>query len=99
VFDNKKSKSQKNFFPVPNHTGRENFLKLPKKSFLNKIFIFTCFFSFFTIFLIKKTIKKCFFLVLPVFGHKKSKNQKNFFTVPNHTGEKNFLKLPKKRFF
>jgi hypothetical protein len=62
-------------------------------------------------FLISKNKKKVLFLVLPVFGHKKSTSQKNFFPasnhtgqenvfpVPNHTGQENFLKLPKKIFF
>ena len=99
VFGYKKRKSKKNFFPVPNHTGQENFLKLPTKSFFSKIFIFTCFFSFFTMYLISKNKKKVLFLVLTVFGHKKSTSQKNFFPVPNHTGQENFLKLPKKSFF
>jgi hypothetical protein len=99
VFGHKKLTSQKNFFPVPNHTGQENFLKLPKKSFFSKIIIFNCFFSFFTMSLIKKNNKKVLFLVLPVFGHKKSTGQENVFPVPNHTDQENFLKLPKKSFF
>jgi hypothetical protein len=99
VFGHKKRTSQKNFFPAPNHTGQENFLKLPKESFFSKIFIFTCFFSFFPMSLISKNKKKVLFLALPVFGHKKRTSQKNFFTVPNQTGQENFLKLPKKGFF
>jgi hypothetical protein len=95
VFGHKKRTSQKNFFPVTNHTGQENFLKLPKKSFFSIIFI--CFFSFFSYVFNKE--KKCFFLVLSVFGHKKRASQKNFFPVPNHTYQENFLKLPKKSFF
>jgi hypothetical protein len=87
VFGHKKRTSQKNFFTVPNHTGQENFLKLPKKSFFSKIFIFTYFFSFFTMYLIRKNKKKVLFLVLTVFGYKKS------------TSQKNFLKLPNKNFF
>jgi hypothetical protein len=98
MFGQKKRTSQKNFFPVPNHKGQENFLKLSKKSFFSKIFIFTCFFSFFTISLISKNQKKVRFFVLPVFGQKKRTSQKNFFSVPNHTGQENFLKLPKKTF-
>jgi hypothetical protein len=99
VFGHKKRTSQKNFFPALNHTGQQNFLKLTKNSFFSKIFIFTCFFSFFTMSLIRKNKKEVLFLVLPVFGHKKSTSQKNFFTVVNHTGQENFLKLPKKSFF
>jgi hypothetical protein len=99
VFGHKKRASRKNFFPVTNHTDQENFLKLPKKSFFSKIFIFTCFFSFFPMPLIRKNKKMCFFLVLPVFGHKKRTSHKNFFPVPNHTGQENFLTLPQKSFF
>jgi hypothetical protein len=94
-----KTHKSKNFFPVPSHTGQENFLKLPKKNFFSKIFIFTCFFNFFPASLIRKSNKKCFFLVLSVFAHKKRTNRQNFFPVPNHTGRENFLKLPKKSFF
>jgi hypothetical protein len=99
VFGHKKLTSQKNFFPVPNHTSQENFLKLPKKTFFSKIFIFTCFFNLFPTSLIRKNKNKCFFLVLPVFGHKKRTSRKNLFSVSNHTGQENFLKQPKKSFF
>jgi hypothetical protein len=100
VFAHKKSTSKKNFYPISNHTGQENFLKLPKKNFFSKIFIFTCFFLiFFPPSLIRKNNKKYVFLVLTVFGQKKRTSQKNFFSVPNHTGQENFLKLPKKTFF
>jgi hypothetical protein len=99
VFGQKKRTSPKNFFPVPNHTGQENFLKLAKKTFFSKLFIFTCFFLFFIMSLIRKKKKKCFFLFLPVFCHKNAQVKKTFFPVPNHTGQENFLKLPKKSFF
>jgi hypothetical protein len=99
VFGHKKRTSQKNFFPAPNHTGQENFLKLPKKTFFSKIFIFTCFFNFFPTSLIRKNKNKCVSSVLPVFGHKKRTTLKNFFPVSNQTGQENFLKLPKKSFF
>jgi hypothetical protein len=49
--------------------------------------------------LIRKNNKKVLFLVLPVFGHKKSTGQENVFPGPNHTGQENFLKLQKKSFF
>jgi hypothetical protein len=103
VFGHKKSTSQKNFFPLPNHTdqekffpvtnhtGQENFLKLPKKSFFSNIFIFTCFFNFFPMSLIIKNKNKCVFLVLPVFGHKKRASRKNFFSVTNHIDQKKFF--------
>jgi hypothetical protein len=90
---------KKTFFPVPSHTGQENFLKLPKKSFFSKNFFLLVFLVFFYVFNKEKKEKSAFFLVLSMFGHKKSTCLKNFYPVPNHKGQENFLKLPKKSFF
>jgi hypothetical protein len=99
VFGHKKSISQKNFFPVPNHTDQENFLKLPKKTFFSKIFIFTCFFNFFHMFLISKNKKKVLFFSFSGVWSQKTHKSKNFFPVPSHKGQENFLKPPKNSFF
>jgi hypothetical protein len=94
-----KTHKSKNFFPVPNHTDQKNFLKLPKKTFFSIIFIYTCFFNFFNMFLIRKSKKKVLFFSFAGVWSQKTHKSKNFFPVPSHTGQENFLKLAKKSFF
>jgi hypothetical protein len=99
VFGHKKRTSQKNFFPVPNHTGQENFLKLPKKSFFSKIFIYTCFFSFFPMSLIRENNKKVlFFSFVGVWSQKKHKSKKLFSSTKPHRSRKLF-ETTKEKFF
>jgi hypothetical protein len=99
VFGHKKRTSQKNFFPVPNHKGQKNFLKLPKKSFFSKNFIFTCFFSFFTTSLIRKNKKKVlFFSFAGVWQKKTHQSKKLFFGTKPHKSRKLF-ETTKEKFF
>jgi hypothetical protein len=98
VWSQKKHKS-KNFFPVPNHTGQENFLKLSKKSFFSKNFIFTRFFSFFTMSLIRKNNKNLrFFIFAGVWSQKMHKSKKLFSSTKPHRSRKLF-ETKKKTFF
>jgi hypothetical protein len=94
-----KAHKSKNFFPVPNHTGQENFLKLPKKIFFSKIFIFTCFFIFFTMSLIRKNKKKVrFFIFAGVWSQKKHKSKKIFSSTKPHRSRKLFETTKEKSF-
>jgi hypothetical protein len=99
VFGHNKHTSQKNVFPVPNHTGQENFLKLPKKSFFSKIFIFTCFLAFFYyVFNKEKQERVLFFSFVGVWSQKTQKPKKLFFSTKPHRSRKLF-ETTKEKFF
>jgi hypothetical protein len=98
VFGHKKRASQKNFFPVPNHTDQEKFLKLQKKVFLVK-FLFLLFFNFFTMPLIRKNKKKgLFFSFAGVWSQKTYKSKKLFSSTKPHRSRKLF-ETTKENFF
>jgi hypothetical protein len=78
----KPDRSRKLFETTKQNIFQQNFLKLLKKSFFSKIFIFTYFFRFFTMSLIRKNKKKVrFFRFAGVCSQKKHKSKKLFETT------------------